>query len=100
MALTGRYDFRKTWLGNLTLVVEEEVTVLFRRKPKQRWRRASLVDLASIELRPLIDNRFRAHNAGLLGPRPASLASANVEQPDQRAKRPARDKVGEAFVTH
>jgi hypothetical protein len=62
MALTGRFNFRRSWFGKLTLEVEEEVKPLFggEGKPlKRRWRRASLIDLAQPEMRPLIDLRFQ-----------------------------------------
>jgi hypothetical protein len=48
-----------------SLVLAEEVrSFWFRSKPnalKQRWRDATLMDLAAPELRPLIDIRFRPH---------------------------------------
>ena len=57
--LTGRFDFRRTLFGNQVLVVEEDVPnfwpmsrkKLFRR----RWRRATPLDLATPELRGLMD---------------------------------------------
>src|SRR4051794_36293956 len=61
MALTGKIHFRKTWLGGLALLVEEDVTPRFSRKVKQRWRRATAMDLAQPELRVLVDMRSRAH---------------------------------------
>ena len=63
MALTGRFNFRRSWFGKLMLEVEEEVKPLFgggEGKPlKRRWRRATLIDLAQPEMRPLIDLRFQ-----------------------------------------
>src|SRR5215212_8939643 len=59
MALTGKFDFRRTWSGKLILYVEEEVKLLFRRKLKRRWRRAKLIDMAEPELRRLMDMRFQ-----------------------------------------
>src|SRR3712207_2732470 len=61
MSLTGRFNFRKTWFGGLTLEVEEEVKPMFGSadKLKRRWRRAKLIDLADPELRALIDPRFQ-----------------------------------------
>src|ERR671915_487212 len=57
MALLGTVDFRKSWFGGLSLLVEEEVTRRFSGKVKRRWRRATLMDLAQPELRILIDMR-------------------------------------------
>jgi hypothetical protein len=62
MALTGRFNFRRSWFGKLVLEVEEEAKPFFggEKKPlKRRWRRASLIDLAQPEMRPLIDLRFQ-----------------------------------------
>ena len=62
MALTGRFNFRRSWLGKLMLEVEEEVKPFFggdSKALKRRWRRATLLDLAQPEMRPLIDLRFQ-----------------------------------------
>jgi hypothetical protein len=62
MALTGRFNFRRSWFGKLMLEVEEEVKPFFGgdNKPlKRRWRRATLMDLAQPEMRSLIDLRFQ-----------------------------------------
>jgi hypothetical protein len=64
MAMTGRFDFRKSLLsGKIVLRVEEEVKALWSRsgeRPmKKRWRDATLVDLTTPEMRTLIDARFR-----------------------------------------
>ncbi len=62
MALTGRFNFRRSWFGKLMLEVEEEVKPIFggEGKPlKRRWRRATLLDLAQPEMRPLVDLRFQ-----------------------------------------
>ena len=62
MALTGRFNFRRSWFGKLMLEVEEEVKPFFGgdTKPlKRRWRRATLIDLAQPEMRSLIDLRFQ-----------------------------------------
>ena len=65
MALTGKFDFRKTVWGKIVLRVEEEVKPFWSRsKPdarKRRWRNATLMDLAAPEMRTLIDLRFRPH---------------------------------------
>jgi len=64
VALTGRFSFRKTFWGRVVLQVEEEVKPLWRRSAnpspvKRRWRDATLMDLASPEMRALIDLRFK-----------------------------------------
>ncbi len=62
MALTGRFNFRRSWFGKLMLEVEEEVKPFFggdSKALKRRWRRATLLDLAQPEMRPLIDLRFQ-----------------------------------------
>src|SRR3954447_13661695 len=63
MGLTGKFRFRKSFWGRIVLQVEEEVRSFWSRsKPKalkQRWRDATLMDLAAPELRPLIDMRSR-----------------------------------------
>ena len=61
MALTGRFQFRKSFWGRIVLQVEEEVKPFWSRlRPlKPRWRDATLMDLAAPELRPLIDMRSR-----------------------------------------
>ncbi len=64
MALTGRFNLRKTFTGRIVLQVEEEVQGFWGRmtgRPKlhRRWRDASVLDLAAPELRSLVDLRFR-----------------------------------------
>ena len=65
MALTGRFQFRKSFWGRIVLQLEEEVKPLWSRsKPnalKRRWRDAKLMDLADPALRPLIDMRSKPH---------------------------------------
>jgi len=69
MALTGRFDFRKTLTGKIALRVEEEVPAFWsrsgQRPMKKRWRDATLIDLAAPEMRALIDLRFRPHFGAL-----------------------------------
>jgi len=59
MALTGRFQFRKSSWGRIVLQVEDEVKPFWQwskpRALKRRWRDAALVDLAAPEMRPLID---------------------------------------------
>jgi len=64
MALTGRFNLRKTFSGRIILQVEEEVKSvwsLFSRQPKfrRRWRDAKAMDLPAAELRALMDLRNR-----------------------------------------
>jgi hypothetical protein len=64
MALTGRFNFRKTLTGRLRLQVEYEGASLWgfltgKRTACRRWRDATVLDLAAPELRTLIDQRFR-----------------------------------------
>jgi hypothetical protein len=92
MALTGRFNFRRSWFGKLMLEVEDEVKPLFwsEGKPlKRHWRRATLMDLAQPQMRPLIDLRFQWQ---FMGRRPLgtvelalSGASQAVELPPEVA---------------
>ena len=63
MALTGRFDFRKTLSGKLVLLLEEDVAMFFsrlrKRSTRRRWRRARVMDLAAIEMRQLMDLRVK-----------------------------------------
>ena len=64
MALTGRFNLRKSFSGRIILQVEEEVKnlwSLFSRQPKfrKRWRDAKAMDLSAAELRALMDLRNR-----------------------------------------
>ena len=65
MALTGKFDFRRTFGGKIVLRVEEEVRPFWRRSKanpfNKRWRNARLMDLAAPEMRWLIDMRFKPH---------------------------------------
>ncbi len=67
MGLTGRFNLRKTFSGRIILQVEEETKSfwsLFAKEVKlrRRWRDATMMDLAAVELRPLMDMRDRTHN--------------------------------------
>ncbi|WP_243368800.1 hypothetical protein [Microvirga solisilvae] len=64
MALTGRFNLRKSFSGRIILQVEEEVKSswsLFSKQPKfrRRWRDAKPMDLPATELRALMDLRNR-----------------------------------------
>jgi len=62
MPLTGRFDFRKTFSGKLVLILEEDIRALpplRKGSTRRRWRKASVMDLAATELRPLMDFRSK-----------------------------------------
>ena len=68
MALTGRFEFRRSRKGKVVLQVEEtEVRTAWFRPHKaaqrRRWRDAKVMDLAIPELRALIDLRFSSETA-------------------------------------
>ena len=50
MALTGQYQFRKTFGGKVVLQVEEEVPTFWswfgKHRTRKRWRDATLMDLS------------------------------------------------------
>ncbi len=83
MALTGKFTFRKSFRGKIVLQVEEDVKPFWRRAqagpPKRRWRDATLMDLASPEMRPLIDLRFRPQFRLQTQPAPEAIAVPEVE---------------------
>jgi len=67
MALTGRFNLRKSFSGRIILQVEEEVRSAWgflARKPKfrTRWRDAKAMDLPATELRALMDLRNRSRS--------------------------------------
>jgi hypothetical protein len=67
MGLTGRFNLRKTFSGRIILQVEEEKKSFWSflaKEPKlrRRWRDATMMDLAAVELRPLMDMRDRTYN--------------------------------------
>ena len=61
--LTGRFNFRKTWRGRLSLDVEEEYQSHWGGE-KRRWRKANLADLAEPGMRALVDLRFQRQSRG------------------------------------
>jgi hypothetical protein len=95
MALTGRFNFRRSWFGKLMLEVEDEVKPVFwsEGKPlKRHWRGATLIDLAQPEMRPLIDLRFQWQYTWrtplrTVEPAPASASRADELPPEVRALR-------------
>ena len=78
VALTGKFEFRKTFWGKVMLRVEEDVKPFWQSKPRRRWRDAMLMDLAAPEMRHLIDmgRKTWLRPAAPLKPPPAS------EQPE------------------
>ncbi len=63
MALTGRYDFRRTMTGRLRLYVEYNANGFWdfltgKKTYCHQWRAANIMDLAAPELRHLMDLRF------------------------------------------
>ena len=81
MALTGRFNFRRSWFGKLMLELEEEFKPFFatEKKPvKRRWRRATLVDLAQPEMRVLIDLRFQPQFLSRTSARPVEMPPASM----------------------
>jgi hypothetical protein len=85
MALTGRFNFRRSWFGRLVLEVEEEAKPLFGRDKKtvkHRWRRATLIDLAQPEMRALIDLRFQPQFMRA-APRPFELPLGSMARGDE-----------------
>ena len=86
MALTGRFNFRRSWLGKLVLEVEEEAKPFFGsdKKPvKHRWRRATLIDLAQPEMRALIDLRFHPQFMARTSLRPVELPVGTMARGDE-----------------
>ncbi|MDP4005640.1 hypothetical protein Q8W67_19530 [Methylobacterium sp. NEAU K] len=87
MALTGRFWFRRTWLGKVVLLVEEEKSRWFHKGsgPKLSWRDANLLDLAEPPLRTLmtLERTYRAEYApsssrGVQAIHPAAANSASA----------------------
>ena len=87
MALTGRFNFRRSMFGRLVLEVEEETKPLFGsdKKVKHRWRRATLIDLAQPEMRALIDLRFQPQFLARTShrPSPIDLAVGSASKADE-----------------
>ncbi len=99
MSLTGRFTFRRTFWGKIVLQVEEEVRPIWRfwhqGARRRRWRDAAVMDLAAVELRPLMDLRSRPRFdwERLYQPRqeePHRTAPANDARPQSFAKETTR----------
>ncbi len=85
MALTGRFDFRRTMTGHLRLWLEYESNgfwdFLTRKKTYcRRWRNANIMDLTAPELRHLLDRRF-THSL----PPPQALRDWPINTPEREA---------------
>jgi hypothetical protein len=84
--LTGRFDFRKTLSGRLVLLIEEDVRAFWspfrKRVARRRWRKARVIDLASPELRPLIDLRSKPNYL------PPSARIEEAPQPESQESAP------------
>src|SRR4051794_12342801 len=87
MPLTGRFDFRKTISGKLLLLLEEDVAARWspfrKRSRRRRWRRAGVIDLAAMEMRPLMDLRSRPNFAVIpqRNDQPANAADVQTSRP-------------------
>ena len=107
MALTGRFNFRRSLFGRLVLEVEEEAKPLFGgdKKPlKHRWRRATLIDLAQPEMRALIDLRFQPQFMARSSLRPIDVpvgsTSKGDEVPSVVAGQPRADRASPQRTSH
>jgi hypothetical protein len=86
MALTGRFNLRKSFSGRIILQVEEEVESawgLFSQKPRlrRRWRDAKPMDLPATELRGLMDLRTRPQFMQAFEPTHVARPSAHKMDP-------------------
>ena len=107
MALTGRFNLRKTFSGRIILQVEEEVKStwgFFSRKPKfrTRWRDAKAMDLPATELRALMDLRSRPRSFSQAF-EPTQVMRPVLRQPDAglpSLKGPASSEEGPSITAH
>jgi hypothetical protein len=88
MALTGRFNLRKSFSGRIILQVEEEVESAWglfsqKRKLRRRWRDAKSMDLPATELRSLMDLRNRPQFMQAFEPTYVSRPSAHKTDPIQ-----------------
>jgi hypothetical protein len=78
MALTGRFSFRRTLLGRVSLIVEEEISTnwpLFgKSRPRRRWRHAVIMDLTHPGLRKILE--LRDQSGAVVEPSAASKMGA------------------------
>ena len=88
MALTGRFNLRKSFSGRIILQVEEEVESTWglfsqKRKFRRRWRDAKSMDLPATELRSLMDLRNRPQFMQAFEPTQVARPSAHKTDPIQ-----------------
>ncbi|MBD2747789.1 hypothetical protein IC232_13880 [Microvirga sp. BT688] len=88
MALTGRFNLRKSFSGRIILQVEEEVESTWglfsqKRKFRRRWRDAKSMDLPATELRSLMDLRNRPQFMQAFEPTQVARPSALKTDPVQ-----------------
>ena len=88
MALTGRFNLRKSFSGRIILQVEEEVESTWglfsqKRKFRRRWRDAKSMDLPATELRSLMDLRNRPQFMQAFEPTQVARPSAYKTDPIQ-----------------
>jgi hypothetical protein len=98
VALTGRFNFRRTFSGRIVLQVEEDKPLWWSRmgKTRRRYRDANVMDLAKPEMRALIDLRNKPqflpaaaqHGAEELGSASAGGADGSVATAFAAIKRP------------
>ncbi len=94
MALTRRYNFRKTVTGKIVLQVEEAVPSFWswmgESSLRKRWRDATVMDLTAAELRSLMDGRFTPYfSVPCLGVRQVITAAGSNVVPFQSLTSPA-----------
>ncbi|WP_414470826.1 hypothetical protein [Microvirga sp. M2] len=104
MALTGRFNLRKSFSGRIILQVEEEVKSvwsLFSRQPRfrRRWRDAKAMDLAAAELRALMDLRNRPRFVTQAF-EPTQNVRSGQRADEARLPRPTRPEDVRAGATH
>lgn len=79
--LTGRFNIRRSLSGKLVLQVEESVVSPWpwsRAEKRRRWRDARALDLASPEMRALVDLRAMAQDPGRSQGRPSISRSPDI----------------------
>ncbi|MEZ0170927.1 hypothetical protein [Microvirga sp. TS319] len=104
MALTGRFNLRKSFSGRIILQVEEEVKSvwsLFSREPKfrRRWRDAKPMDLAAAELRALMDLRNRPRYVSQAF-EPTQIVRSGLRAEEARLPSPIRPEDVRSGATH
>jgi hypothetical protein len=104
MALTGRFNLRKSFSGRIILQVEEEVKSawsLFSRQPKfrKRWRDAKAMDLSATELRALMDLRNRPRFATQAF-EPTQIVRPMPHRPEPTLSSPTLPEEGRSATAH